>query len=215
MDRKELIERIVDELGEKAVPKLVELLKTEEDPETWELIADALIAIGPVGQDALYNEFVNSISPTPVRNDPYPLSLASALAESRDDRLKKHLPELMEYYDELGQLFIYDIMVELGEYDESLADVVGYHLLDSSSQTENVELAVVVLSKMANEKALDYLIKAYSEFSQRESQSIVALVLEGIYRAVVSNPQLEEKLRTYEDVEEILEKLRALLEEKE
>ena len=74
---------------------------------------------------------------------------------------------------------------------------------------------MVILSKIANEKALDYLIRAYSEFSKQENRSVVALILEGIYRAVVSNPQLEEKLRTYEDVEEILEKLRALLEEKE
>ncbi|HCZ05771.1 MAG: hypothetical protein PWP37_151 [Thermotogota bacterium] len=215
MERKELIERIVDELGEKAIPRLIELLKKEEDPETWELIADALIAIGQKGQDALYEEFVASITPTPVKNDPYPLTLASALAEVRDERLKRHLPELMEYYDELGQMFIYDIMVELGVYDDSLVDVVGYHLLDPSSQSENVELAVVVLAKMASEKSLDYLIRAYSEFSSRENPSMIALILEGIYQAVVKNPHLEEKLRTYENAEEILERLRALLGERE
>ena len=208
MERHEVIQKIVDELGEKAIPRLVDMLKKEEDPELWELVCDALVALGNEGMEALYSVFMEAITPHPIPNDPFPLVIAGILAEHKYKKIEKHLPLLMEYYDELGQLLIYDMMVELGKYHEKLPEIIAYHLLDEESDREVVEISAMILGKMATEESLQILLNAYEKI---EDHSIRAIIVEAIYKSLVENPALESRLRDHNRSEEVLEKMRIFL----
>ncbi len=208
MERHEVIQKIVDELGEKAIPRLADMLKKEEDPESWELVCDALVALGNKGMETLYNVFMEAITPHPIPNDPFPLVIAGILAEHKYKKIEKHLPLLMEYYDELGQLLIYDMMVELGKYHEKLPEIIAYHLLDEESDREVVEISVMILGKMATEESLRILLNAYEKI---EDHSIRAIIVEAIYKSLVENPALESRLRDHNRGEEVLEKMRIFL----
>jgi len=208
MERYKVIQKIVDELGEEAIPKLVDILRKEEDPELWELVCDALAALGNKGMEALYSVFMEAITPHPIPNDPFPLVIAGILAEHKYRKIGKHLSLLMEYYDELGQLLIYDMMVELGKYHEKLPKIIAYHLLDEESDQEVVEISVMILGKMATEESLQILLNAYEKI---EDYSIRAIIVEAIYKSLVENPTLESRLRDHSKGEEVLEKMRIFL----
>ena len=208
MERHEVIQKIVDELGEEAIPRLVEMLKKEEDPGIWELVCDALVALGSKGVEALYNVFADAVTPHPIPNDPFPLLIAGILAEQGYEKLEKHLLQLMEYYDELGQLFIYDMMVELGKYHDELPNVVALHLMDENSDREMKEMSAMILGKIATEESLKILLDAYEKI---ENPPVRAIIVEAIYKSLVENPALESRLRDHGKGEEVLEKIRIFL----
>ncbi|MFO7882230.1 MAG: hypothetical protein R6U52_06810 [Kosmotogaceae bacterium] len=201
-NRRELVDRIIEEKGEDAIPILVKLLE-EEDTDVAEICLDALLGMGKAGKVALVNK-LKQIKNENRSGDMTALYIIDRLAEKRDKKLVQLFYSFLELYnDERSQVVIYEALAKLGEGGKVVDPLIL--MLDEAKDTEFIELLVMALSNTGTRKALERLTKLYH--GENIDKSTRSFVLEGIHNLIAHNPTFSEILRQTNKGKEILDKL--------
>jgi HEAT repeat protein len=201
-DRKQLVDRIIEEKGEDAIPILVKLLD-DEDTDVAEICLEALMGMGKAGRKALV-EKLKQIKAENRKGDVTALFIIDRLAESGNRKLVQLFYSFLKLYsDERSQVIIYEALAKLGE-GEKVVDPLMF-MLDDAKNSEFIELLIMALSNTGTRKALERLSKLYHDESIDKSTR--SFILEGIHNLIANNPNFSEILRETSKGKEILDKL--------
>ncbi|MGJ8455243.1 HEAT repeat domain-containing protein [Pseudothermotoga sp. U03pept] len=156
-----LIERIVQEKGAQAIPKLLELL-TDENEEVREIVLQTIHRFGDEAKQILLKKFREKLAES-TKNDVLTLYLVDILSDMGEKSIKKDLYQLLNKYDyENAQIVIYEALAKLGD-GEKVIDILSYLMLEDEYRTELAEQVAMALSHIPTAKALDCLVKAYQD----------------------------------------------------
>lgn len=156
-----LIDRIVNEKGTQAIPKLLELL-TDENEEVREIVLQTIQRFGDQAKPILIEKFKQKVHEQ-IKNDILTLYLVDILSDLQEMSIKKDLYQLLSRYDqESAQLVIYEAIAKLGD-GEKVFDIASYFLLEDEYRNELAEQAIMVLAHITSPKAIDCLVKAYKD----------------------------------------------------
>jgi len=201
-DRKQLVDRIIDEKGEDAIPVLVKLLD-DEDTDVAEICLDALLGMGKAGKKALVDK-LKQMETEKRKGDVTALFIIDRLAETGDKKLVQLLYSFLKLYsDERSHVIIYEALAKLGE-GEKVVDPLIF-MLDDAKDTEFLELLIMALSNTGTRKALERLTKLYHDENIEKSTS--SFILEAIHNLIAHNPNFSEILRETSEGKKVLDKL--------
>ncbi len=201
-DRRDLVDRIIEEKGEDAIPILVKLLD-EEDTDVAEICLDALLGMGKPGKMALVNK-LKEIKNKNKKGDMTALYIIDRLAETKDRKIVQLIYSFLELYsDERSQVIIYEALAKQGEGEKVVDPLIL--MLDDARNSEFIELLVMALSNTGTRKALERLAELYHNDSIDKSTR--SFILEGIHNLIANNPTFSEILRQTSKGKEILDKL--------
>ncbi|HEY8542839.1 MAG TPA: HEAT repeat domain-containing protein [Pseudothermotoga sp.] len=202
-----LIDRIVNEKGTQAIPKLLELL-TDENEEVREIVLQTIQRFGDQAIPILIDKFKQKIHEQ-TKNDILILYLVDILSDLQEMSIKKDLYQLLNRYDqESAQLVIYEALAKLGD-GEKIIDIVSYFLLEDEYRDELAEQAVMVLAHIANPKAVDSLVKAYKD--ERLHSEVKPFIIKALAMITIKDQKLWDYLnkiaenQLIEDVQKYLE----------
>ncbi|HEY8543281.1 MAG TPA: HEAT repeat domain-containing protein [Pseudothermotoga sp.] len=202
-----LIDRIVNEKGIQAIPKLLELL-TDENEEVREIVLQIIQRFGDQVRPILMEKFKQKIHEQ-TKNDILTLYLVDILSDLQETSIKKDLYQLLNRYDqESAQLVIYEALAKLGD-GEKIIDIVNYFLLEDEYRDELAEQAVMVLAHIANPKAVDSLVKAYKD--ERLHSEVKPFIIKALAMITMKDQKLWDYLnkiagnQLIEDVQKYLE----------
>lgn len=202
-----LIDRIVNEKGTQAIPKLLDLL-TDENEEVREIALQTIQKFGDRAKPILIERFRQKVHEQ-VKNDILTLYLVDILSDLQEMSIKKELYQLLNRYDqESAQLVIYEALAKLGE-GEKIVDIVNYFLLEDEYREELAEQAIMVLSHIESPKVIDTLVKAYKD-EQLHTQ-VKPFIIKAIAMITMKDQKLWDYLNTIapdqliKDIKEYLE----------
>ncbi|MDN5342791.1 MULTISPECIES: hypothetical protein [Oceanotoga] len=198
MDREELIQKIIEEKGVSAIPKIVDLL-SEEDVETRELARDILEIMGAAdGKDYLFEEFKNRFDLNE-DDDISLLYLAEILADFECKEIIPYLERMINSFsDERAFPIIYENLLKLTKDEKYLEYIETY--IDDGGELE--EISIMAMTNMPSKRVVNNLI---SKYKNTNSNSIRALVLDSLVKVLLSDFELVPYLREIEP--EISEKI--------
>ncbi|UYO99625.1 hypothetical protein OF820_11205 [Oceanotoga sp. DSM 15011] len=198
MDREELIQKIIEEKGVSAIPKIVDLL-SEEDVETRELARDILEIMGAAdGKDYLFEEFKNRFDLNE-DDDISLLYLAEILADFECKEIIPYLERMINNFsDERAFPIIYENLLKLTKDEKYLEYIETY--IDDGGELE--EISIMAMTNMPSKRVVNNLI---SKYKNTNSNSIRALVLDSLVKVLLSDFELVPYLREIEP--EISEKI--------
>lgn len=198
MDREELIQKIIEEKGISAIPKIVDLL-SEEDVETRELARDILEIMGAAdGKDYLFEEFKNRFDLNE-DDDISLLYLAEILADFECKEIIPYLERMINSFsDERAFPIIYENLLKLTKDEKYLEYIETY--IDDGGELE--EISIMAMTNMPSKRVVNNLI---SKYKNTNSNSIRALVLDSLVKVLLSDFELVPYLREIEP--EISEKI--------
>jgi HEAT repeat protein len=198
MDREELIQKIIEEKGVSAIPKIVDLL-SEEDVETRELARDILEIMGAAdGKDYLFEEFKNRFDLNE-DDDISLLYLAEILADFECKEIIPYLERMINNFsDERAFPIIYENLLKLTKDEKYLEYIETY--IDDGGELE--EISIMAMTNMPSKRVVNNLI---SKYKNTNSNSIRALVLDSLVKVLLSDFELVSYLREIEP--EISEKI--------
>lgn len=198
MEREELINRIVEEKGEEAVPALLDLLLREDD-ETAQICSQAIVQLGGAAVPELLKRLKDK------DRDPIStLYLVDLAGELGDRRLVPQLYNLLrEYGDEKEQTVIYEALAKLGE-GTKVAGVLAL-LLEESGDGELTDQLIMALSQTGSIEGVKALAKLYGD--KKLDKSTKAFVLEGLHLLLSTRAELKSVLLSLDNGKEIMERL--------
>lgn len=171
--RQQIIERIVEEKGESALPNMLALMvRASDDSATCEMIMEYLLRIGkpalPVIRSMLH-EFsldrewkipgIDEIDQGDSRLIKLPIFyLSEVLGELGSPKDLPLLFKLLGLLDEeQEQLFIYEAIARLGGGRE-LIDLLGYYVKEDESKARFLDHAIIVLSYINDARAFELIV---------------------------------------------------------
>ncbi|MFY9403280.1 MAG: HEAT repeat domain-containing protein, partial [Defluviitoga tunisiensis] len=124
--RDEVILKIIEEKGIKAIPNLIELLE-DENPEVRELAMEALSILAPEGKDYLLKEFKKRFRMN-LQDDVVLLYLAELLSDYRCSEIKEDLETMFNRFsDERAFPLILENLLKVTQ-DEKYLDLLKTYL---------------------------------------------------------------------------------------
>ncbi|ABR31209.1 hypothetical protein SU69_06895 [Thermosipho melanesiensis] len=158
MEREELIKRIIDEKGEKAVDDLIKLLD-DEDTQIKEIVSEALFKLGEYSRGKLVKEFKRRLS-NGKKNDITLLYIIDLLSDLGEKSIVKDLYSTLSLYSfEEAELIIYEALAKLGE-GEKVYDILKYFLIEDAEKKKFGVQAAIALSYIDKPEVVDDLVKA-------------------------------------------------------
>ncbi|MCD6102690.1 MAG: HEAT repeat domain-containing protein [Thermotogaceae bacterium] len=198
---KKLIERIVEQKGVDAIPKLIELLE-DEQREVREIALESIYALGDKARKPLLEIFRSRLKERR-KKDILLLYLIDVLSNFGERSIKQHLYEIMDRYNtEQELLVIYEALAKLGD-GEKFVDILGYFLTEDDYKEELADQAVMALAHISNDSSLRYLVKGYKD--PQLGRETKENIIQAIAMIIVKEPQL---YRFLSDEEEIVKKLK-------
>jgi hypothetical protein len=203
MKREDVIQRIIDEKGVKAIPVLIDMLEGS-DPETYELITDIIDILGTDAKKYLFEEFKKRFSKNNF-DDVVMLYLIDVLSEMECEELKPYLERMMNMYsDERAFPLIIEALLRITK-DEKYIDILSTFLDDTG---DIQDLAIMAIAEHPTKKGINYLLNKYmSNISKSEK----ALILDSIQKMVFKNRTLFDEVKKHPASEEIVEILEWML----
>jgi len=158
MERSELINRIVEEKGSKAIPDLIKLLE-DEDPEVREIASEALFKLGDDAKTALLKEFHRRLGERN-KNDITLLYIIDLLADFGEKSILNSLYKILSLYSwEEAELIIYEALAKLGEGDK-VYEILRYFLLEDEERKKLGVQAAMALSYIDRPEVVKDLVRA-------------------------------------------------------
>lgn len=205
-NREKIIQRIVNEKGESAIPILIELLE-DENSEVREMAAQALQSLGDTVTVHLIGYLRKKLDTEKPFNDVSLLYAADILGELRCRESIPLLYQLLEHYDsEAYQLIIYEALAKLGE-GEKFLELLNYFLKEDAFKEELRDQVLMTLAYTKSEKALKILIDEWGSTDDRDSET-KDLVLNAIKVLLSECPELMYVLSKDKNGEKLLNELR-------
>ncbi len=186
-ERSSLIDRIIEEKGDSAIPDMLALMvRFTDDPEVCEMVMEYLLqmgrkTLGPIrcmlNEFSLTQTWKNPDSEEIIEGDErlqklpmfYLSEILGELGEPRDVPLIYKLLGLLN--EESEQLFLYEALARLGAGEE-LVDLLGYFVQEDESRAELLDHAVMILSYINHERSFqllaDTLFQEWLEKNHRE-----------------------------------------------
>jgi len=158
MERSELINRIVEEKGSKAIPDLIKLLE-DEDSEVREIASEALFKLGDDAKTALLKEFHRRLGERN-KNDITLLYIIDLLADFGEKSILNSLYKILSLYSwEEAELIIYEALAKLGEGDK-VYEILRYFLLEDEERKKLGVQAAMALSYIDRPEVVKDLVRA-------------------------------------------------------
>jgi len=211
MHGEELIERIVEEKGEEAIPVLKSLLIEYDDEELIKLIIETLDKLGKAGKEEIYRVFSEFCRNKSELNNPKIYYLIDSLANNGDRRI---IPDLMSIlkktkYEETS-LLIYDALAMLGE-GEKVVDVLTV-MSEEEFDQDSWEILIMALSHTKSVKAF---LKLKEMYNNQKDENRKIMILEGMINILNEREELIPQLNNDEFGREILKKINLWLKNNE
>lgn len=203
MQSEELIERIVEEKGEEAIPVLKSLLIEYDDEKLIKLIIETLDKLGKTGKEEIYKVFSELCRNKNELNNPKIYYLIDSLANNDDRRI---IPDLMSIlkktkYEETN-LLIYDALAMLGE-GEKVVDVLTV-MSEEEFDRDSWEILIMALSHTKSVKAF---LKLKEMYNNQKDETRKIMILEGMINILNEREELIPQLNNDENGREILKKI--------
>ncbi|MDK2951506.1 MAG: hypothetical protein PWQ77_1171 [Kosmotogales bacterium] len=211
MKSEELIERIVEEKGEEAIPILKSLLIEYDDEKLIKLIIETLDKLGKAGKEEIYKVFSELCRNKNELNNPKIYYLIDSLANNDDRRI---IPDLMSIlkktkYEETN-LLIYDALAMLGE-GEKVVDVLTV-MSEEEFDQDSWEILIMALSHTKSVKAF---LKLKEMYNDQKDENRKIMILEGMINILNEREELIPQLNNDESGREILKKINLWLKNNE
>jgi hypothetical protein len=211
MRSEELIERIVEEKGEEAIPVLKSLLIEYDDEKLIKLIIETLDKLGKTGKEEIYRIFSELCRNKNELNNPKIYYLIDFLANNDDRRI---IPDLMSIlkktkYEETN-LLIYDALAMLGE-GEKVVDVLTV-MSEEEFDQDSWEILIMALSHTKSVKAF---LKLKEMYNDQKDENRKIMILEGMINILNEREELIPQLNNDEYGREILKKINLWLKNNE
>jgi hypothetical protein len=216
--RSSLIDRIIEEKGDSAIPDMLAIMvRFADDPEVCEMVMEYLLkmgrkTLGPIR--FMLNEF--SLSQTwkdpdseeiiegdeRLRKLPmfYLSEILGELGEPRDVPLLYKLLGLLN--EEAEQLFLYEALARLGAGEE-LIDLLGFFVQEDENRAKLLDHAVMILSYIDHERSFRLLADAL--FHEWLEQNHRELVIRAIRNFLQLFPQQFQQLALHSKKDRIIE----------
>jgi len=183
--KEELVKRIVEEKGEKAIPILIKLLY-DEDSEVREIAAEALFRLGEPAKEALYKELKRLWEEGVEEDDITVLYIVDLLGDFGEKRAKDIFYSLLSKFTiEEAILIIYEALAKIGE-GVKLLNILEYMLLEDGDRTRYGDLVAMVLSYIDHPRSIEILKKAY--FKEEFEGEIKEYILRAMKNLIDRNP---------------------------
>ena len=155
--RDEVILKIIEEKGIKAIPNLIELLE-DENPEVRELAMEALSILAPEGKDYLLKEFKKRFRMN-LQDDVVLLYLAELLSDYRCSEIKEDLETMFNRFsDERAFPLILENLLKATQ-DEKYLDLLKTYLDGEDIDVE--EICVMAITELPSKKSIDILLDSH------------------------------------------------------
>ncbi|SHH18773.1 HEAT repeat domain-containing protein [Thermosipho atlanticus] len=190
MNREELIKRIVEEKGSKAISDLIKLLE-DEDAEVREIVSETLFKLGDEAKKALLKEFERRVERRN-KNDITLLYIVDLLADFGEKSIVKSLYNILSLYSwEEAELIIYEALSKLGE-GEKIYDILRYFLLEDLERKKLGPHAAMALSYIDKPEVIKDLVMAIdsNEFKGEDLE----IIKKSLSQIVMKNPMYHEIL---------------------
>ncbi|WGS65300.1 HEAT repeat domain-containing protein [Marinitoga aeolica] len=203
MKREDVIQRIIEEKGVKAIPILIEMME-DSDADTYSLITDIIDVMGTEAKAYLFEEFLKRFEKKSF-DDVVMLYLIDVLSEMECQEIKPYLERMMNLYsDERAFPIILEALLRITK-DEKYIDILATFLDDTG---DIQELAIMALAELPTKKGINYLLNKYLD---NISKSEKALILDSIQKMTFKNNDLLEEVKKHPAGEEIFEMLEWML----
>jgi len=197
VERQELIDRIVEEKGEEAVPLLLDLMVSEDD-ETAQICFEALLQLGGRTSPELLKRLREGGEDISI------LYLADLAGELGDKKAVPYLYDLLRRFDdERSQAVIYEALARLGE-GSKVAGILSLLLQEGGDESSRDQL-IMAISLTASPEGVKTLARMY--YDTKFDKSTRAFVLEGLHMLLSSNAKLKDVLLELDNGREIMERL--------
>jgi HEAT repeat protein len=192
MERNEIINRIIEEKGSKAIPDLIKLLE-DEDPEVREIASEALFKLGDDARSALLKEFHRRIEER-AKNDITLLYIIDLLADFGEKSILKHLYTVLSLYSwEEAELIIYEAIAKLGDGDK-VYDILRYFLLEDEERKKLGAQAAMALSYINRPEVIKDLVRAID--SKDFKGEDLEIIKKALSQVVMKNSMYYDILKT-------------------
>ena len=186
-EREKIIERILKEKGESAIPTLIKLLY-DEDSNVKEMAADALFRLGEPAKEALYEELRRRWREGIEEDDVSILYMVDLLGDFGEKRAKEIFYSLISKYTvEEAILVIYEALAKIGE-GEKLLKVLEYMLLEDGDRNRFGDQVAMVLAHVNSPVSVEILIRAFRD--EDLNAEVKEFVLQALRILVGRNPDL-------------------------
>ncbi|GAB6188399.1 hypothetical protein JCM30566_01380 [Marinitoga arctica] len=203
MKREDVIQRVIEEKGVKAIPLLLNMME-DSDSDTYSLITDIIDVLGIEAKKYLFDEFLKRFEKNNF-DDVVMLYLIDVLSEMECKELQPYLERMLNMYsDERAFPIIIEALLRITK-DEKYIDILSTFLDDTG---DIQELAIMALSEIPTKKGINYLLNKYME---NISKSEKALILDSIQKIIFKNRDLFEEVKKHPAGEEISEMLEWML----
>ncbi len=196
MNREELIENI-KKGGSGTIYKVIDLLN-EDDPQTRDFVSGILINLGKEATKPLKKYLELELS----KSEGIKTSLFYVIDILGDQGERDILPFLYKMlnkcYTEEQQLFVYEALAKLGEWDTVLP--VVEELIKDENLKDFTDLIVMIFGYIYNSRSFDNLAMLYDNPNFQHAKS---LILDAARKIVlnISNPsELNQDSRLYKDI---------------
>jgi len=191
MERSELINRIVEEKGSKAIPDLIKLLE-DEDSEVREIASEALFKLGDDAKTALLKEFHRRLGERN-KNDITLLYIIDLLADFGEKSILNSLYKILSLYSwEEAELIIYEALAKLGEGDK-VYEILRYFLLEDEERKKLGVQAAMALSYIDRPEVVKDLVRAI-ESKDFEGEDL-EIIKKALSQVVMKNSMYYEILK--------------------
>ncbi len=196
--RDEVIIRIIEEKGIKAIPNLIELLE-DENPEVRELALEALSILAPEGKDYLLKEFKRRFQMN-LHDDVVLLYLAELLSDFKCLEIKENLEMMFNRFsDERAFPLILENLLKVTQ-DEKYLDILETYL--DCEDVDIEEICIMAVTELPSKKSINILLEKYYNTN---NNSLQLLILDSLVKILTNDFDLVPYLRDKDS--DIYEKL--------